>query len=125
MTREEVRSLLGKPSATFYKTPFSQNSTDAFDAVGVHVHYHSADYCESLEFFEPAKLLLGKTHIFDLSFTEVREWLESDDSELEIDDEGLTCFKYGVGIYAPDWQEDPNLLIEGVIVFNDRDYYNS
>lgn len=125
MTREEVRSLLGEPSATFYKGLNTESPTDAYDHVGVHVYYaHPSGYCEALEFFEPAQLLLAEKPLFQLSFVQLKEWLSSQDSELEIDDEGLTCFKYGLGLYAPEWKEDANLPVQGILVFNDRNYYN-
>jgi hypothetical protein len=125
MTREKVRSLLGEPSATFYKGLNTQSPTDAYDNIGVHISYHHpSGYCEALEFFEPAQLLLEKKQLFKISFARLRDWLASQDHELEIDEEGLTCFKYGLGIYAPDWQEDSTLPAQGVLVFNDRNYYN-
>lgn len=125
MTREEVRSLLGEPSAIFYKGLNTKSPTDAYDNIGVHIYYHyPSGYCEALEFFEPAQLLLTEKSLFELSFTNLREWLSSQDAELEIDDEGLTCFKYGLGLYAPEWKEDANLPVQGILVFNDRNYYN-
>ena len=125
MTREKVRSLLGEPSATFYKGLNTQSPTDAYDNIGIHIYYHHpSGYCQALEFFEPAQLLLKEKQLFELPFVNLREWLLSQDSELEIDDEGLTCFKYGLGIYAPDWKEDSNLTAQGILVFNDRNYYN-
>ncbi len=125
MTRKEVQSLLGEPSATFYKGLNTESPTDAYDHVGVHVYYdYPSGYCEALEFFEPAQLLLTEKPLFKLPFAYLKEWLSSQDSELKIDDEGLTCFKYGIGLYAPDWKEDTNLPVQGIIVFNDRNYYN-
>jgi len=125
MTREEVRSLLGEPSTIFYKGLNTQSPTDAYDNIGVHIYYHHpSGYCQALEFFEPSQLLLAEKQLFKLSFANLREWLSSQDPELEIDDEGLTCFKYGLGLYAPEWKEDDNLPVQGVLVFNDRNYYN-
>ena len=124
MTRAEVRSLLGEPSAIFYKGLNTETSTDAYDNIGVHICYHPSGYCEALEFFEPAQLVLEKKYLFELSFANFRDWLALQDHDLEIDEEGFTCFKYGISIYAPRWQIEPNLPAEGILVFQDRDYYN-
>jgi hypothetical protein len=125
MMREDVRGVLGKPSATFYKGLSTESPTDAYDDLGLHVYYnHPSGCCEALEFFEPAQLLLEEKSLFKLSFSQLKEWLLSQDPDLEVDEEGLTCFKYGIGVYAPDWTEDSNLSAQGILVFNDKNYYD-
>jgi hypothetical protein len=125
MTREDVQGLLGEPSATFYKGLSTESPTDAYDDLGLHVYYnHPPGCCEALEFFEPAQLFLDEKPLLGLSFHNLREWLASQDPALEIDEEGLTCFKYGIGVYAPDWTENPDLSTQGILVFNKRNYYD-
>lgn len=45
------------------------------------------------------------------------------DSDIEETDDGLTSYKLGIGIYAPDVDEKPSLTPESVIAFA-KDYYD-
>ena len=56
MMREDVRGLLGKPSATFYKGLSTESSTDAYDDLGLHVYYnHPSGCCEALSLFSQTR----------------------------------------------------------------------
>jgi len=45
------------------------------------------------------------------------------DSDIEQTDDSLTSYKLGIGVYAPDADENPNLPPESVIAF-EKGYYD-
>lgn len=64
MSREEVRSVLGK-AKEFRKTKFSKNTTDDFGYC--HVFYDSNDKCEAIEIFNEVEVVVNDTVIFPSS----------------------------------------------------------
>ncbi|MEC0264531.1 hypothetical protein [Paenibacillus anseongense] len=54
-----------------------------------------------------------------IRFIEAKQWLKQFDNSLEEDVVGVTSYKLGIGLYAPDYDEDeePEALVEAVIVF--------
>src|SRR5688572_15891651 len=50
MKRNEVRAAVGAPVSAFRKSVESAAPADAFDSIGVHVHYGAAGEAEAVEF---------------------------------------------------------------------------
>jgi hypothetical protein len=46
------------------------------------------------------------------------------DDGLEVDNTGLTSFKFGFGLYAPSCEESPSDSVEAVIAF-EKGYYDA
>jgi hypothetical protein len=123
MDIEEVRRAIGLSFTTFKKTPEDLIPTDAFDEAGIHVFYKPTGICEAVEMSDPANPVFKGQSFIGKSFSEIREWFRSQDEDIDADDSGLTSFKYGIGIYAPNAEEQPDDPVEGVIVF-ERGYYD-
>ncbi|EPL6085036.1 hypothetical protein LLZ74_003807, partial [Acinetobacter baumannii] len=39
------------------------------------------------------------------------------DKDIAIDGDGLTSFKFGIGFYEPNYEEEPFLPVEAIIIF--------
>jgi hypothetical protein len=124
MPPEQVRSTLGKDFQTFQKTPAAPMPTDAFDQVGIHVFYKATGHCEAIELFPPADPIFQGKSMIGQPFSAIRDWFQSLDSDLELDETGLISKKLGIGLYAPFAEDAPEEPIESVIIFEEG-YYDS
>jgi hypothetical protein len=124
LTREEVRQRLGAPVESFMKAPFSAAPADAFDTLGIHVHYGSDERCQAVEFY---RSLTGPTFrgqpLFGKRFGEIERWLRTIDPDVRSDSSGLTSLAFGFGLYAPSALNDPQSEVSGAIAFR-RGYYD-
>ena len=123
MSVDEVRSAINSEATPFLKTPQSIMPTDSFHGDSIHVFYKKPGICEAVEFYKPANPTLMGQEFVGRSFSEVKKWLEHQDSNIEIDDCGLTSFKLGIGLYVPDIDEREEALVESLIVF-EKGYYD-
>jgi hypothetical protein len=121
-TRAEVRETLQVPVETFQKTPSSEALTDAFDDLGIHVYYDSADRCEAVE--------LGGAHaapsfehrmLLRMPREEARSWLVERDPELRVSLADLTSPTFGFALYTE--SSEPEARVKSVFVFR-RGYYD-
>ena len=120
-TRAEVREVLAVPVEAFQKTPTSDALTDAFDDLGIHVYYDSADRCEAVE--------LGGAHaapsfeqrlLLRMRREEARSWLAERDPELRVSLTDLTSPIYGFALHTE--SDAPDARVKSVFVFR-RGYY--
>ena len=124
MTRAEVRGRLAAPVESFRKTPTSATPADAFDTLGIHIHYDLDDCCEAVEFGQLLAVLRFRGQsLLGQPFVEIERWLRAIDPEVRSDSSGLTSLTFGFGLYVPSASDDPQSLVEGVIVFR-RGYYD-
>ena len=65
----------------------------------------------------PARLLLGRTSLLDISYADARAELAQLGGDLLDDDSGVVAPNLGVGLYAPAAMEDPQERVEAVIAF--------
>jgi len=79
--------------------------------------------CEAIEFFGEAKVIINNETILGKSYTEIKDMFEAIDDSIDFDATGLTSFKYGVGVYAPFAEDEPDEPVESVIVF-EKGYYD-
>ncbi|MCM0649712.1 hypothetical protein NBE98_15195 [Clostridium swellfunianum] len=121
MKREVVREKFNHQFTEFKKTPFSQNTTDAFEFC--HVYYDNENLCEAIELFEPANVVFDNFTMTEQSYEKVRRFFESIDDSLDFNDAGFTSYKFGVGVFAPYALEEPKEPIESIIVFR-KGYYD-
>ena len=123
MSRAEVRRAAASPVEEFWKSPDDEAPTDAFDELGFHAYYDRRHRLEAVELFTPAKPSWRGRDLLTLPAGELRELLAAGDPDLEEEEEGLTAPGLGLGAYAPEWQYDPRLFPEGIIVFR-AGYYD-
>lgn len=124
MLRAEVRQTLGAPVESFQKTPSSATKSDAFDTLGIHVHYDSDDRCKAIEFGSAvSEPKFSGRQLLKQPFAQLEPWLRQLDPEVRSGTEGLTSLKLGFGLYGTPASQDPESLVEGVIVFR-RGYYD-
>jgi hypothetical protein len=121
MTSDQIESVIGVKARKFKKSPYSETLTDAFEYF--HVYYKSNGECEAIEFFQFADLVFNGDYLIGKPYQEVESLFKSIDNRIEINDCGFTSYKFGIGIYAPFSEEEPNEPVEGVIVF-EKGYYD-
>ena len=123
MERSEVRKKLGVDYESFKRDSTDIYPCDHFSSLKVFIYYKDPGIVEAMEFYPPANLIFEGLKLFDLSYIELKEWLLRKDPELEIEEDfSLTSYLLGIGVYAPNADEYPNLPAESIIVF-EKNYY--
>jgi hypothetical protein len=123
MPVQAVRNLIQSPVTTFMKSELSEMPTDAFDPFGIHVYYKLPGICKAIEFFNSEiHLSFQGISLFSQPFRMLKDWFRKIDSFIEIDYDGLTSLKHGIGFYAPGAAENDESRVEGVIVFEEGYY---
>ena len=117
MHRSDIRKQFNETADSFLRSEDSLAPTDAFDSSGIYVNYDSNDLCEAIEAAEPAEPIFLDKSLLNLSYLDVLEWFKQMDPDIKEDDAGFTSYKYGIGLYAPDKEEEPDKPCEGVIAF--------
>ena len=118
-----VREALGVAYKTFKRTPSAEMPCDFFESLGIFTYYNPSGTLEAIEFVRPAKPCYGGVNLLEAGVNEIKKILIEHDSGIEQTDDGLTSYKLGIGVYAPDTDENPNLPPESVIAFA-KDYYD-
>ncbi|TBR61729.1 hypothetical protein B4U84_13415 [Westiellopsis prolifica IICB1] len=108
---------------TLWRSHTSETPTDSFNNLGIHIYYKKPGICEAIEIFEPAEPVFMEINLLQVKFSELKQWFQKIDDEVEIDDTGLTSYKFGISLYAPSASEYPEEAVEAVIVF-DNGYYD-
>lgn len=118
MKREEVRKVFSEyePRA-FWRNSYSESATDGYDEIGINIYYDSADKTKALEFYEPAQVDFNGIEIFNISASEAYKLMASLDKDIAIDGDGLTSFKFGIGFYELNYEEEPFLPVEAILIF--------
>ncbi|WP_408649564.1 hypothetical protein [Acinetobacter baumannii] len=118
MKREEVRKVFSEyePRA-FWRNSYSESATDGYDEIGINIYYDSADKTIALEFYEPAQVAFNGIEIFNISASEAYKLMGLLDKDIAIDGDGLTSFKFGIGFCEPNYEEEPFLPVEAIIIF--------
>lgn len=118
MKREEVRKVFSEyePRA-FWRNSYSESATDGYDEIGINIYYDSADKTKALEFYEPAQVAFNGIEIFNISASEAYKLMASLDKDIAIDGDGLTSFKFGIGFYELNYEEEPFLPVEAILIF--------
>jgi hypothetical protein len=124
MTKEQVRSVMTEKPED--KHAIRGTYTDYFKDSAVFAYYTEENgYCEAVEFCYPTRAIFNGRPLNGVTFNEAKKLLKQFDNELEEEDEGVTSHKFGIGIYAPNYDKDemPDALVEAVIVFR-KGYYD-
>ncbi len=120
MSRNRVREFFNNVYIEFIKSTSSENTTDDF--LDLHVYYNKVNECEAVEIFEVSSVAYGDIDNFGISYTRVKKVFERLDNTLDINEVGFTSYKFGIGVYAPYAEDEPNEPVESVIVFS-KSYY--
>ena len=123
MTIAQIHTILGFPESSFKKAPTSECPTDAYDRLGFHIFYKALGVCNAIEMFSPAQPTFNNRLLIGQPFSELKNWIQAIDSNVEVDEVGLISYQLGFGLYAPFAGESPNDPVESAIVF-ERGYYD-
>lgn len=121
MTAMQIEALHGEPSGKIKRGSDPGLLSDAY--TDFFVYYKNPGICQAIEFHKPARVLFENHNLLEEPYLRIVEHLQQLDSEIIIDDDGLTSYKLGIGIYAPSADGDPTYVAESVIVF-ERGYYD-
>ncbi len=121
MTRESLQDLF-KEKPNTVKREFENE--DHFSTTGIIGSFNEgSNIYQAFTFIKPSspnfkgEILLGKP------FIELKNWFKQIDNTVEIDGDGLTSYKFGIGLYASYAEEAPKDPVEAVIVF-EKGYYD-
>lgn len=120
MNQKDIQEVLNEEPRRFKKFQDDEYETEAYEYF--YVYYKNPGICEAIEFFSPAKVILNGITLLELPYKDIEEYFLKIDKDVEIEETGLTSYKYGVGIYAPYALDEPLEKAEGVIVF-EKEYY--
>ena len=118
MTRKRVRSF-------FKETPEelligdSDIPTDSYYEVNLKFFYKKPDILRSIVIASDLDPILQDKHLLITPYQQIEAWFKKIDSNLKIEDhEGLTSYKFGIGFWAPDADEDESeYLAESIYIF--------
>jgi len=117
--REMVREKIG--GKYIYGVNEFKNIVELYDFFpdqDIKVAYDKNECLGSIEFFKGTVFFLGM-NVMSMPYLEVKRIIRSLDPDLDINEDGFTSYKYGVGVA---WDEEDN-IITSVIAFK-KDYYN-
>jgi hypothetical protein len=115
-------SLADYENEEFRRDPRSIMPSYIYEELGFFIYFDEVGKCEAIEFYEQANPLFKDKNLLQLSFKELVSLLSETDSELEIDESGFISYKLGIGAYAPDHKEEPELSAESIIIFKENYY---
>jgi hypothetical protein len=116
MTRSQVRSLLGGKVTTFRKGPYASTDTDAYDELGLHLHYDNGDRLECIEAWGSCPIYYKQASLLNAGTQEALERLAGLGLSSRYDD-GYFLDDGGFALYAPDD------VVKAVTVYR-REYYD-
>ncbi len=120
-TRTEIRKKYSEYEE-FKKTPFSINTMDAYE--DCHLGYNENDELEFVETFPGVNVsIFGNEISFKKKYFEVKKYLKELDENIQEDENGLTSYKYGVGITLEN-KSGLNMDIQSVFIFC-KNYYEN
>lgn len=117
--REEIRKILGAGFNVFRKSQWEPNTTDDYQAFGLHLYYTENDELEFIEMFPPANPLFQGIKLQG-SIDDVLNMLYQFDTNPETDGASYIFQKIGISIYSQ--REDKQ--IEAVSAFS-KGYYST
>jgi hypothetical protein len=99
MTRNQVRAILGKPTASFMKG--GEAPTDAYDRHYVHVFYDLNDTVEYVEVFDASTIQWKGKVLRGLSCMQWYDLLTGDGSHVSFEGDTLTSHVFGLSVWVP------------------------
>jgi hypothetical protein len=124
MTQSQIRNILNSNFESFTRNQYSEMPEDYFSKLGIFIEYKQPGICDSIQVVKPLNPIWRGKQLLNTPCSELSQWFLEIDPNRELDDTGLISYKYGIGVYAPDYEEEPDCLPESIIVFT-RGYYDS
>jgi hypothetical protein len=124
MTSQQVHEILGEPEDNLPAGERCDLPADFYVKKAVFIYYKEPGVCEAIEITKRASLFFNDQELTNHPFRELKKHFQRLDETVKVDDVGLTSYKYGIGLYVPDYcGHDEDVSIEAVIVF-ERGYYD-
>lgn len=121
--RKQIRSLLNEKFEVGVKEFESyKDYYDYFRESGLFVYYDDEDKVNAFEFFEANPVFNGM-NLLTMSYHSLIDMLKSLDSELIIEYDGFTSYKFGIGGNTSDDPENELAMPEAIIIFK-KGYYD-
>ncbi|MEA5126177.1 hypothetical protein [Xanthomonas floridensis] len=114
MRRAEVRYILGGIYEEFKKSPFSENTTDDFPHLKLHVFYSKNDIIKGVELFPAAGIFFKGYNLFALKLNDILIILDKLSVGYEIGDVGIRIPEAGIRVYAPEILDSNVASIEAI-----------
>lgn len=124
MTPDEIKKIVGEKKSSFKRNEEDYFETDEFDSNGTNffVSYGKDGKVDSIEFALPSEIYILNENLYGKSFEKIRKLLKKMDSELEDDGYSITSYKFGIGVYCPEADENEDACPESIIVFKENYY---
>jgi hypothetical protein len=119
--RVAVRRRVGMPFFSFKRA--SEEPCDHFQQIGLFAYYDDEDRLAALEFARPAEPILNGVDLLRVDFPTAKSLLAAIGAPIVEDSEGVTSYRAGVGLWAPNADEDATAPCECVIAFS-KGYYD-
>jgi hypothetical protein len=119
MNNQEIKSILGEPE---YSSIDSLCNTDYYTAVGLHIDYEpKSNVCEAIEVIRSIELIYDEVNILEMSWEDMYRWLQENDPNLDIRENGYTVISYKLGISAGPRYSDylEREVIGSIVVFSE------
>jgi hypothetical protein len=91
--------------------------------LGPFIDYRSPGVCDFVECGSPLTLTFQGETFLRRPFRAVRAWFAARDPDLEMNGAGLISKRFGIALYAPSAEKEPDEPVEAVAAF-ERGYYD-
>jgi hypothetical protein len=124
MTPQQVHEILGEPYRTFKKSPKAVMPMDSYEEPRCQIFYKEPGTCNAIQLMNPSDPIFQELMFIGNPYGRFRDWFKKNDPLLDEDEDGLTSYGFGVGLYVPNYcGRNEQAIVEAVIVF-ERGYYN-
>jgi hypothetical protein len=122
-SREKIRASINEKFETGVKEFGSyKDYYDYFKEKGLFVYYDENDEINAFEFFE-VNPIFNDTNLLAIPYHNLIDMFKSIDSELAIEYNGFTSYKFGMGGNTSDDPENELAMPEAIIIFK-KGYYD-
>jgi hypothetical protein len=104
MTRDEVRSVLGRNFKSDFQ-PTLKVSYDNFPDLSVNVGYKEPFVCNVIVAFPPARVVFQEHFPLKMRFKKLRRWIESIDDDIDFTD-GIISLSFGIHFCVPNLRKE-------------------
>lgn len=129
MSREQIRSCLREEpvflpaESNDVDSDIDRPASDYFEEDDVKVEYDEKMECEFIEIGAKSNVILNGVSLFDLSFAELYDYLQSLDEDLLESDAGCMSLGLGIAVFGEECLEDAQQPCELISIFK-RGYYD-
>lgn len=119
MSRPAVRQGFMDAHDTFTRAEQAfderDEEVDAYDALGIHLHYDEDNALEYIELFPPASPTWEGLHLLNLSLDDIEQAMTTRGHSVSRDETGLDVRSLGIGVYSENglWPQAVSVYREG------------